>query len=79
MKWPHRYRPSHGPQVWPWWRLLTISIVRCGPGDPVRYFWIKGIHYNAWFYTRWGAWCLTITERNGVYRKEEIAERGWFE
>lgn len=74
MKWPHVYQPSHGPQTWPWWRLITVSVVRCDGGDPIRYFWINGIYYNVWIYTRWGAVCWTIAERNSVYRHEFYLE-----
>ncbi|NID14977.1 hypothetical protein [Luteibacter yeojuensis] len=42
-------RPLHGPQTWPWWRLVSATIVRLG-----------GIHAPStgrrlWVYTRWGA------------------------
>lgn len=66
----HIYHPTHGPQHWPWWRLFSISIVRC-THDPYWYFWITPISYNIWLYTRWGALCFEFTERNGVYRREE--------
>lgn len=46
----HRYHPSHGPQVWPWWRLITVRIVRTR-GGRIQKAW------NIWTYTRWGAWC----------------------
>lgn len=62
----HVYHPTHGPQVWPWWKLLVVSVVR-GSHDPYWYFWITPIAYNVWFYTRWGAWCWSYRVRNGVY------------
>lgn len=63
----HIYEPTHGPQTWPWWKLLSIRIVRC-THDPAHFFWITPISYNCWFYTRWGAACLNIRERRGIYR-----------
>ena len=60
---------SHGPLMWPWWKLLTISIVRC-THDPYRFLWITPITYNIWIYTRWGAMCHTWCWRNIVYCRE---------
>lgn len=40
--------PSHGPQVWEWWRLLSVSFFILKPQKPTT-------GYRVWFYTRWGA------------------------
>lgn len=60
----------HGPSVWPWWKLLTVTINRCSH-DPANLFWMTPISYNVWFYTRWGARCLNVRERKGIYRRDE--------
>ena len=39
---------SHGPQKWPWWRLLSLSLVRIECGKP-------STGWRVWFYTRDGA------------------------
>ncbi|WP_125124276.1 MULTISPECIES: hypothetical protein [Phytobacter] len=41
-------RPSHGPQFWPWWRLISFSVVRQDIRPP-------STGRRMWFYTRWGA------------------------
>jgi hypothetical protein len=66
----HIYHTFHGPQVWPWWKILSVNVVRC-THDPVWAFWITPISYNIWIYSRWGALCLNLRERRGVYRTEE--------
>ena len=42
-------RPAHGPQTWPWWRLVSPSLHRlphvCSPSTG----------YRLWVYTRWGS------------------------
>lgn len=44
-----KFRPVHGPQVWPWWRLLSWRTCRLvGVQEPS-----KG--YRLWLYTRFGA------------------------
>jgi len=43
-----RMRPHHGPQTWPWWRLVTVHVVRASS---------QQLAWNIWIYTRWGAWC----------------------
>lgn len=40
--------PSHGPQVWPWWRLFSLAFYRLTIAEPHS-------GYRTWFYTRWGA------------------------
>ena len=40
--------PTHGPQVWPWWRLVSFSVVRLEIHLP-------STGYRLWVYTRWGA------------------------
>ena len=72
MRWPpHVYHPTHGPQVWPWWKLVTIHIAGPCSHDPADYFWITPISYNIWVYTRWGALCFEWRVRHGVYRHDE--------
>jgi hypothetical protein len=61
----HIYHPTHGPRVWPWWKLLTVHVARC-THDPYWLFWITPISFNIWVYTRWGAVCLNYTLRDGV-------------
>ncbi|MCC4618468.1 hypothetical protein LL972_21195 [Xanthomonas campestris pv. asclepiadis] len=39
---------QHGPQTWPWWRLLGLSLLRLDMHRP-------STGYRLWFYTRWGA------------------------
>ncbi len=41
-------RPLHGPQTWPWWKLVSMSIceISWSPLSSGRRLWI---------YTRWGA------------------------
>lgn len=41
-------RPSHGPQTWPWWRLLSIKVVRLD-------ICLPSTGYRAWIYTKRGA------------------------
>lgn len=40
--------PHHGPQIWSWWRLFSISIIRLQIAKP-------HTGYRMWLYTRWGA------------------------
>lgn len=44
-----RFRPTHGPQTWEWWRLFSFSIVELDYRDPL----IRG--KRLWIYSRWGA------------------------
>jgi hypothetical protein len=44
----HVYHPSHGPQVWPWWKLISWKFVRKAVQPP-------STGYGLWVYTRWGA------------------------
>ena len=37
------YRPTHGPQTWLWWRLVSFSFLAPNWG------------YRLWIYSRWGA------------------------
>lgn len=62
----HIYHPTHGPQNWPWWKVASVSIVRCSH-NPQRFFWITPIAYNIWIYSRWGAVVCTWRVRRGVY------------
>lgn len=43
---------QHGPRTWPFWRQLSVNLVRCVP------FGIGA--WNLWIYTRWGGWCVGI-------------------
>lgn len=40
--------PAHGPQVWPWWRLVSFGLVRLEVAKP-------SMGWRPWVYTRWGA------------------------
>jgi hypothetical protein len=48
-KW--KWNPTHGPQTWPWWRLVTIRVVRMDGrcADPGK----RKVGIRIWFYTRW--------------------------
>lgn len=46
--WGRTLHPTHGPQSWPWWRLLVFKPVRSRVQPP-------SLGWNLWFYTRWGA------------------------
>ena len=39
---------SHGPQTWPWWRLVVPSVNSIGVQKP-------STGWRLWLYTRWGA------------------------
>jgi hypothetical protein len=41
----------HGPQTWPWWRLLSVSLVRLRLPDS---------GYRVWLYTRWDAVLVSV-------------------
>lgn len=45
------WNPTHGPQSWPWWRLITVRVVwmdgSCA--DPGK----RKIGVRIWLYTRW--------------------------
>jgi len=42
-------RPTgHGPQTWPWWRMVSLGPVRLDVYPP-------STGYRLWVYTRWGA------------------------
>lgn len=50
-------KPEHGPQHWPWWKLLSISIVKLGVYTPStgRRMWIytrRGAVFFEWFIIR---------------------------
>lgn len=44
----HVYHPSHGPQVWPWWKIVSWKLVKQTVRPP-------STGYSLWIYTRWGA------------------------
>lgn len=56
--WPNKYnflmKTFHGPQRWPFWKIVSISIVRCSGVIP------PSIGYNLWIYTRWGALLISM-------------------
>jgi len=49
--WKWKWNPTHGPQTWPWWHLITIRAHwmdgRCS--DPGK----RKVGVRFWFYTRW--------------------------
>lgn len=60
--------PLHGPQVWPWWLLFSLSIVKLfkhqPPGETL------GSGSRLWIYTRWGALYFDfVFDRRGVVKK----------
>ncbi len=65
----YRHRPTHGPQSWPWWRLLVVNVVRCRDAlqTPLP-------SWNVWAYTRWGAWCWYVAIRPAPWRRPTPAE-----
>lgn len=42
-----RIMPTHGPQSWPWWRLVAFRFCRLEVYAPTT-------GYILWVYTRWG-------------------------
>lgn len=68
------FNPTHGPQVWPWYKLFSVRIVRCSH-DPYWLYWITPIAYNVWFYTRWGAIVWAWYHRRGVRVLTDCAPR----
>lgn len=60
----------HGPQTWPWWRLVAPRMMQIrgsyGPMPEAR---------RLWLYTRWGAYyCDFMLDRRGVVQKRV---QGW--
>lgn len=55
--------PKHGPQVWPWWLLFSLSLIRLEIYAP-------STGRRLWLYTRWGAvyWDFVL-DRRGVIKK----------
>lgn len=47
--WAKHGRPSHGPQVWPWWKLLSFNVVE------LRCYDQSHLGRRVWIYTRWDA------------------------
>ena len=39
---------KHGPQTWPWWRLMAIKLYKLKIRKP-------SSAWRLWIYTRWGA------------------------
>lgn len=52
------WKPHHGPQAWPWWRLFVLTPYSTNPAPP-------SSSWNVWLYTRWGAlmWHVAIDRR----------------
>lgn len=44
---------AHGPQVWPWWKLIVVRAVEASHATPDQ--WTVKWGWNIWFYTRWGS------------------------
>lgn len=42
---------EHGPQEWPWWKLISFYIVK-------KYVKMPSTGYALWIYTRW--WALEL-------------------
>jgi hypothetical protein len=61
--WPNGVR--HGPQSWPWWRLVSPSIIKLDVHSP-------SFGWRLWLYTRWGAWCGDVY----VDRRPSLGETG---
>jgi hypothetical protein len=49
---PH-LRPTHGPQVWPWWRLVSIALVNLRVKTP-------SVARRLWVYTRFGGFFFDV-------------------
>lgn len=56
---------AHGPQVWPWWRLVTPSFISLHVHPP-------SSGYRLWLYTRWGSPCFDIY----FNRRDKVTEQG---
>ncbi len=41
--------PLHGPQVWPWWKMMAAEMVSLTNVVP------PTVAKRVWFYSRWGA------------------------
>lgn len=55
-----RFKPApvgvkHGPQSWPWWRLVSFKFhcIGCIQHAPLR-------TYRIWIYSRWAAYCVDL-------------------
>lgn len=59
----HIFHPTHGPQTWPWWRLVTVSVVQAEGIQPDRTYGPTPRYYILWVYTRWGAVACDIDVR----------------
>lgn len=61
--WFKGHKPSHGPQTWPWWRLVSVRVYKLGldPAVPVSGF-------RVWFYTRWQCphWDIFLDRRVNI-------------
>ncbi|WP_431014577.1 hypothetical protein [Bradyrhizobium pachyrhizi] len=42
---------GHGPQTWPWWRLISWKLYQLDFGRNS-----ASSGSRVWFYTRWGCW-----------------------
>jgi hypothetical protein len=44
---------DHGPQTWPWWRLISWTLCDLEGHEP-------STRRRLWFYTRWGCWFFDL-------------------
>lgn len=66
--WKNDKNPSHGPQVWPWWLLFSLSLISLDTMKPTT-------GKRLWAYTRWGAvYADFILDRRRVVSKRI---QGW--
>lgn len=65
------FKPSHGPQTWPWWRLISISVVTTSH-DPDCLFWNIPNGRNIWIYTRWYTVVYHLVIIKGVYIANDL-------
>lgn len=47
--WP--MKPTHGPQTWPWWRVVSFKFINMTKANPGMNAWARRV----WVYTRYGA------------------------
>lgn len=59
------FKPSHGPQTWPWWRLLSLSFMRLDTH-------VHAPTCRMWAYTRWGALYVDVTMDRRVWLADAV-------
>lgn len=47
-RWTHDWT-AHGPQTWPWWRIVSLSVIKLPIEEP-------STACRLWIYTRWRVW-----------------------